>query len=97
MPKNRPIQQYPIFLQGAKIPAVAAHKFLGIMLNQELRWKEQMSHALSKGTKWVTQYCRLAKLMSGVSTKHMRCFYTSVAIPKMLYTTDLFLVWESQA
>jgi len=43
-----------------------------------------------------SQYCRLAKLTSGVSAKHMRCFYTSVAIPKMLYTTDLFLVPESR-
>jgi len=36
MPKTRPIQRHPIFLQATKILAVAAHKFLGIMLNQEL-------------------------------------------------------------
>jgi len=34
--KTRPIQRCPIFLQGTKVPAVAAHKFLGIMIDQEL-------------------------------------------------------------
>ena len=34
--KTRPIQRQPIFLQGTKIPAVAMHKFLGVLIDQEL-------------------------------------------------------------
>ena len=34
--KTRPLQRRPIFLQGVKVPAVASHKFLGVMLDQEL-------------------------------------------------------------
>jgi len=35
MQHTRPVQWQPIFLQGIK---VAAHKFLGVILDQELRW-----------------------------------------------------------
>jgi len=65
------------------------HKFLGVMLDQELRLKDQVNYALQKGTKWVAQYCRLTKLTKGVSTKFMRPFYISVAVLKMLYAADL--------
>jgi len=58
---TRPVQQWPIFLQGIQVPVVMAHKFLGVILDQELRWKEHVNYALQKGTKWVTQYHRLAR------------------------------------
>jgi len=54
-----------------------------------------MNYAICKGTNWVTQYCRLAKLSKGASAKCMGCFYTSIAIPKMLYAADLFLIPET--
>jgi len=43
----------------------------------------------------VTQYHRLTKPSKGISAKFMRHFYNSVAVPKMLYATDLFLIPES--
>jgi len=54
--KMRPIQRRPIFLQGVKVLAAATHKFLWVMLDQELCWKEHCQYALQKGMKWVTQY-----------------------------------------
>jgi len=33
--------------------------------------------------------------MKGVSAKYMRCFYISIAVPRMLYAADLFLVPEN--
>ena len=94
-PPTRPIQRHPLFLQGTKVPVVTTHKFLGVMLDQELCWKDHMNYAVQKGTKWVTQYHRLAKPSSGVSAKYMRRFYIAVAVPRMLYAADLFLVLES--
>jgi len=49
----------------------------------------------TKGTKRVLQYKRLAKVLGGMSAKYMRRFYLTVAIPRMMYTGDLFLVPES--
>src|SRR5882724_10438583 len=94
--KTMPERRRPIFLRGVKVLAVATHKFLGVILDQELWWKEHIQYAQQKGTKWVTQYRRLAKPMKGVSAKHMRQFYISVAIPKMLYAADLFLIPGSE-
>jgi len=91
-PKTRPIQRCPIFLQGVKVLAVTTHKFLGVILDQELCWRTHLHYALQKGTKWVSQYCQLSKLLKGVSPKFMRWFYISVAMPKMLYAADLFLI-----
>ena len=73
-PKTRPMQLHLIFLQGVKVLVVANHKFLGVIIDQELWWKEHMNHVLCKGTNWVTQYCRLAKPPCSISIKFMRGF-----------------------
>src|SRR5882724_931507 len=97
-PAKRPLtmleHRLPIFLRGIKIPAVSVHKFLGVLIDQELHWKDQVNYALQKGSMWVMQYCQLARPLKGVSAKYMRRFYTSVAIPRMLYVADLFLIPE---
>src|SRR5882724_8740741 len=90
--RTRPIQRRPIYLQGVKVLAAATHRFLGIILDQELRWKDQCQYAVQKGVKWVTQYQRLAKMSKGASAKFMRQFFIAVAIPKMMYAADLFLI-----
>jgi len=50
-PKTRPIQRHLIFLQGVKVLAVATHKFLGVMLDQELCWSTHLHYSLQKGAK----------------------------------------------
>jgi len=40
---TRPAQRHPIFLQGMKIPVISAHKFLGVLINQELWWKKHLN------------------------------------------------------
>ena len=54
--------------------------------------KENCQYAVQKGVKWVMQYQRLAKMSKGVSAKFMRWFFIAVAIPRMMYAADLFLV-----
>jgi len=94
-PTTRPIQRSPIFLQGVKVPSVSMHNFLGVLLDKELRWKDHVNYALQKGTKWVTKYCRLANPSHRVLAKYMRQYYISVAMPRMLYAADLFLIPKS--
>ena len=88
----RPVHRRPIYPQGVRVLAVTIHKFLGVMLDQELRWKEQCQYTIQKGVKWVTQYQRIAKTSKGVSAKFMRQFFISVTIPRMVHATDLFLM-----
>ena len=90
--KTRPATHPNINLPGQTISLSTTHKFLGVILDQELQFKEQVAYALDKGTKWTEQYRRLAKGISGISAKHMTTFYFTTTLLKMLYATDLFLI-----
>ena len=71
------------------------HKFLGLIVDQELRFKEHTNYALAKGVKFIRQYRWLARATKGVSARFMRKFYLTVVVPRMLYAADVFLVPES--
>ena len=70
----------------------SSHKFLGLIMDQELRFKEQAAHALSKGTKWVTQFRRTAKVAKGMKGEFMRAMLYGVALLSMLYVVDVWCV-----
>jgi len=55
-PVTRPIERKPIHIQQTIVPIVKEHKFLGVILDQELRWNAHVNYALAKGTTWITQY-----------------------------------------
>ena len=78
-------------LQGAIITPAASHKFLGIMIDQELCWHQQADFSLGRASKWVMAYRRLARAASGINLRLMRQLYTVVAIPKMTYAIDVWL------
>jgi hypothetical protein len=61
-------------------------------MDQELRFKEHTNYALKKGEKYINQYRRLARPTKGVTAKHMRTYYLTVAMPRMLYAADVFLI-----
>lgn len=65
--------------------------FLGLRVDRQLRFREHVKLALEKGTTWVKQFRRLAKMNTGVPLHQMRQLYTSIALPSMLYAADIFL------
>ena len=95
-PATRPVEHRLVMLRGFEIPVIMTHKFLGVIFNQELRWKDHVNYPLTKGTRWVTQYRRLAKVSGSVSAKYMCRSYMTVAVPRMLYAADIFLVPQSK-
>ena len=46
---------------------VSSVTFLGLHIDRELRWKEQIAAAIGKGREWLRQCGRLAKMSGGVS------------------------------
>jgi ribonuclease HI len=92
----RPHQRIPLprgnlMLNGQSIKSTATVKFLGLHIDRELRWKEQLAAAIGKGREWLRQCSRLAKTSGGVSGRHMRKLYLAVVRPRMLYGADVFL------
>ena len=69
---------------------VSSHKFLGVMLDQELRWGPQANYVVAKATKWTLAYWRLARPSTGIWLRLMRQPYNAVAVLKMIYATDVW-------
>lgn len=82
---RRKVERVALELGGVRIEPVACHKWLGVEVDQELRFKQQCASAVKKGTTWLNGFRRLAKTAKSVPARYMRRFYQSVAMPKMFY------------
>ena len=74
---------------GTVIPTQKQHKFVGIMVDQELRWKQHATYATAKATKWVLAFRHLAHPSMGIHPCLMRQMFIAVTIPKMAYAADV--------
>ncbi|OJA12400.1 hypothetical protein AZE42_10041 [Rhizopogon vesiculosus] len=80
----------PMLIQGVTILPSAIHRFLGVILDQELHWKAQVDHAIAKGMAYIMQLRRLTTMSKGIPLCLMRQLYQAMAVPKMLYAADLW-------
>jgi len=48
-----PEQCPDLTLQGTHIKPSGSHKYLGIIFDQELCWREQMDNMVAKATNWM--------------------------------------------
>ncbi|KAF5383195.1 hypothetical protein D9615_004913 [Tricholomella constricta] len=78
-------------LGNHRIESKTSAKFLGVLVDNTLRWKEQCAAALAKGHDWMIQFGRLARVTQGVSAPHVRQLYIAIAIPRILYAADIYL------
>lgn len=88
--QRTPLERPPLEINGQVIREVQIIKYLGILINAQLRWKEQTQRAVANATKWLLQYRRLTRPSSGTSTKLMRQLYVAVALPKFMYGIDIW-------
>ena len=72
------------------IREVESYKYLGVMIDNKLRWGIQGKSAAAKATKWVLLFRRLTRVSTGTSANLMRRLYLGVAIPKMTYGADVW-------
>jgi len=80
----------PLQLPQKVVEPVASAKYLGVLFEQNLNWKAQQAHAIKKGTQWAAQIRWIAKQTWGITPKYVRQLYISVALPRTLYTLDLW-------
>jgi hypothetical protein len=88
--KTMPVPRTPLTLDSHKITPSPFTRYLGVLIDQELRFKEHATAALAKGTQWALQAKRLSKLSAGMPHRYARRLYKAVGIPKMLYTADVW-------
>lgn len=87
---NRKRTHPNMLIQGNVICPSPTHKFLGVMLDQELWWHAQVDYAVVKGIAHVMQIQRLSTMTKGIPMRLMHQLYHAVAIPKMLYAADMW-------
>lgn len=81
----------PVMIRDHEVTPQQSAKFLGIIVDQALSWKEQTAAAIAKGEKWICQFGWLAKVTKEINAVFVRRLYKSIALPRMLYGADIFL------
>src|SRR5271168_2650149 len=87
------IKQAPVEIQledHLKVKTSSSHKFLGVILDDELRFKHHADYALAKCTEWEARIRSIAKMAKGAKGKFIRRLYYTVGLAKMLYTADVW-------
>ena len=54
--RHIPIPNPDLILEGQVVKQVYSYKYLGILINSQLNWKEQAQRATANATKWILQY-----------------------------------------
>ncbi len=88
--QSKSITRPPLTILSTEIVLMASTKYLGVILDQNLTWKEQKANVVKKGSNWTAQIRRVARADWGLTPKQAKKLYTSVAIPRMLYAIDVW-------
>ncbi len=67
--KRVPLDRPPLLINGTQIREVENFKYLGILIDAQLRWNAQSQKAISNATKWLLQFRRLTSPTTGVKAK----------------------------
>jgi hypothetical protein len=79
-----------VTIHNHKIQPSSSHKFLGVITDENLNFKEHTAHALAKGTKYTMACSRMIRPTKGIKSRLMKRLYEGVVIPKMLYVADIW-------
>ncbi|THU99557.1 hypothetical protein K435DRAFT_794817 [Dendrothele bispora CBS 962.96] len=77
------------------VKSETAARFLGVLMDEELRWKQQHALMVRRGQAWVTQFRRVAKISEGMMAQFIRQLYKTKAVPRMLYGACVMLAAQS--
>lgn len=89
--KTIPAHRPPITIDGHVNQPVATTKFLGIILDQELKFKQHTDYAVAKAMTWLTQTKRIAKAANGIRGEYSRQLYNGACVPRMMYGASIWL------
>jgi ribonuclease HI len=77
---------------GKRIEPVESHRFLGVIFDAQLRWREQRAKILKSGAKWAHLLRRVCKMNHGLKPEAARRLHQCVFLPKVTYAADVW--WE---
>ena len=89
--KTIPLTRPSVTINGQEVKPSLSLKFLGVILDQELRFKAQADYAAAKGKFWITQTRRVSKTAKGIKGHLSRQLYKAAAVPAMFYGASVWL------
>ena len=87
-----PLHHPPLILPSITISPTKSTKYLGLILNQNLNWSEQIAYVQEKGSKWAAQICQATRPSWGLTSKAAHKLYIGVAIPRILYGAEVWCI-----
>ena len=91
--RRKRVKQAPVEIQleeHLKVKTSTSHKFLGVILDDKLRFKQHADYALAKGTEWEARIRSIAKMARGTKGRFIKRLYYTVGLAKMLYAADVW-------
>lgn len=80
-----------LLLDGMKISLSDHHRFLGVLVDQGLKFKQHVVTAYTKGSRLVLQIHHLAKARNRLTLSVVKQLYLAVVVPSILYAADTFI------
>ncbi|KAF8305499.1 hypothetical protein DL93DRAFT_2038117, partial [Clavulina sp. PMI_390] len=71
----------PLMIGQHIIPPTTTVRYLGLIIDNRLRWKQQTEHAMAKGTSALMALGRLARSTYGLGQKQARQLYICAVVP----------------
>ena len=87
---KKDIDRPPLILRQTIITPTTHHKFLGVIFDQDLRWRQHTDYTVAKASKWISLFKRITKTQSGLLSQLLRRLYIAVAVPKITYAADVW-------
>ena len=88
--KLRPEPRLDLTIDGTVIKPATLQKFLGVLFDQELCWKDQAERMVVKATKWSLCACQLARPTVSILPWQMQQLYQVMAVPSFTYAADVW-------
>jgi hypothetical protein len=60
-----PLERPPLKIDGQIIQDVNSYKYLGVMIDLQIRWNTQSQRTIANATKWIMKFRRLTKPTQG--------------------------------
>ena len=89
---SKQVTRMQLELSDITIKPTKCTKYLRLMLDQNLRWNEQLAYIQEKGSKWTAQIRRAARPSWGLTPKAARKIFIGVALPRILYGIDVWCI-----
>ena len=85
--RNSKKEQRPLMLLNTTLSPASSTKYLGVYFDQHLNWNTQRNYAVEKGSKWTAQIRQASAPSWGLTPKHARRLYSTLASPYQEYYT----------